>query len=113
MTHAASAPHEMGARLFWSENGAMPYFALSKFIRVMDGGTRSDEPVTADLPTGPGHSEESAEIHLSYHTGKIRPRLKDSRDPEKGMWELTLRWSGHGERNRATQHSSMGRDQKT
>ena len=88
----------MGARLFWSENGAMPYFALSKFIRVMDGGTRSDEPITADLPTGPGHSNESAEIHLSYHVGKIRPRLKDSRDPERGMWELTLRWRGRAER---------------
>lgn len=94
----ASSPHEIKSRLYWSETGAAPYFTLGKFVRELDGGTRAGEPIVTETATGPNGEPERAQIDLNYHVGKIAPRLKDSRDPEKGMWELTLRWSGHGER---------------
>ncbi|KZN25608.1 hypothetical protein A4G99_03820 [Haladaptatus sp. R4] len=94
--HVASAPHELGAKLYWPS--IAPYFTLGKFIRSLDGGTRADEPIRAEIPTGPDGRPEDAKISLTYHTGKIAPRLKDSRDPDKGMWELDLHWTGDGQR---------------
>jgi len=109
-THVASAPHEIKARLFWSEYGAKPYFTLSKFIRALDGGTEAGDPIVAKTNTGTNHAPEHSEIHLNYHTGKIAPRMKDSRDPEKGMWEFTLKWRGAGERKATFQIKPRWRD---
>ena len=98
MSPAASSPHEMKAWLTYP--GLSPYWALSSFVNPLDGGF-SDELV--ELPTGPNGATERATLRFNYHSGQIKPRLKDSRDPEKGMWELDIHWSGRGERKASFQ----------